>query len=129
MPYLASTFPTFSSESLEIQPPRCHQNSIFFSRYTHRAKGRGKLTGKKLGMAFSFTVFNLETESRYLSSELPLPQVLCAFLIPIWTVAISSGTVSFEDPLGQNGGRTSHWKCERAMLCLVSCTSHILASR
>lgn len=34
------------------------------------------------------------------------------FSNPYIGAAISSGTVSFEDPLGQNRDHTSHWKCE-----------------
>lgn len=52
MPYLVSKFPTLSSQSLEIQLPLCSQKPTFFSRYTHKAKGRGKLMERDLAQLF-----------------------------------------------------------------------------
>lgn len=82
MPYLASTFPTLSSQSLEIQLPWCHQNSIFLSRYTLRAKGRGKLIGQ--GLAWLFHSLSPIWTQRIVSVfRTAVTTVLCAFLIPI----------------------------------------------
>lgn len=82
MPYLVSTFPTLSSESLEIQLPWCCQNSTFFSRYTHRAKGRGKLWDRAW---HGFFLHYLQSGGREKVSvfRTAFTTVLCAFLILI----------------------------------------------